>query len=85
MNAMPIDGKETQRKTARRIVIRLVMRIVMPLSMLGIGAYTVVNGGLQGLVALLPILVAHVVGFLVIYPLWIRYRQRPAAPQASED
>ncbi len=85
MNAVPIGGKETQRKSAGRIALRLVMRIVMPLSMLGFGAYTVANGGLQGLMALLPILAAHVVGFLVIYPLWIRYRQRPAAAQASED
>jgi hypothetical protein len=52
------------------------MRIVMPLLMLGFGAYTVAIGGLQGLTALLPILAAHVVGFLIIYPLWIRYRRR---------
>lgn len=57
----------------------------MPLLMLGFGVYTVANFGLQGLVALLPILAAHVVGFLVILPLWIRYRQGRAAAQASKD
>jgi hypothetical protein len=57
----------------------------MPLLMLGLGVYTVANFGLQGLVSLLPILAAHVVGFLVIFPLWMRYRQRRAAVPASED
>ncbi len=79
MNAVSIGGEETQRKSAGRIVLRLVMRIVMPSLMVGFAAYTVANGGLQGLAALLPILAAHVVGFLVIYPLWIRYRQRRVA------
>ncbi len=57
----------------------------MPMLMLGFGTYTVVNGGLEGSVTLLPILVAHVVGFLVIYPLWIRYRRKRTAAQTSED
>ncbi len=83
MNAVRIGGKEVQRKSAGRIVLRLVMRVVMPSLMVGFAAYTVANGGLQGLVALLPILAAHVVGFLVIYPLWIRYRQRRAATTAD--
>lgn len=67
-----------RRKGAGKIVLRLVMRIVMPSLMLGFAAFTVANGGLQGLLSLLPILAAHVVGFLAIYPLWIRYRQRRA-------
>ncbi len=83
MNAVPIGGQETQRKSAGRIVLRLVMRIVMPSLMVGFAAYTVANGGLQGLVALLPILAAHVVGFLVIFPLWIRYRRRRVATTAE--
>lgn len=83
MNAVRIGGQETQRKSAGRTVLRLVMRIVMPALMVGFGAYTVANGGLQGLVALLPILAAHVVGFLVIYPLWLRYRRRRVATTAG--
>ncbi len=83
MNAVRISGEETQRKGAGRIVLRLVMRIVMPLLMLGFGTYTVANGGLHGLVALLPILAAHVVGFLVIFPLWVRYRRRRVATAAE--
>ncbi len=66
-----------------RTVLRLVMRIVMPSLMIGFAVYTVANGGLQGLVALLPILAAHIVGFLIIYPLWIRYRRRRAASLAE--
>ncbi len=66
-----------------RTVLRLVMRIVMPSLMVGIGVYTVANGGLQGLVALIPIFAAHVVGFLVIYPLWLRYRRRRSAGAAD--
>ncbi len=83
MNAVRVGGKETQRKSAGRTVLRLVMRIVMPSLMVGFGAYTVANGGLQGLVALLPILAAHIVGFLVIYPLWLRYRRRRATMTAD--
>lgn len=83
MNAVPIGGEEAQRKSAGRIVLRLVMRIVMPSLMLGFAAFTVANSGLQGLAALLPILAAHVVGFLVIYPLWTRYRQRRLAATAE--
>ncbi len=83
MNAVRIGGKETQRKSAGRTVLRLVMRIVMPSLMVGFAAYTVANGGLQGLVALLPILAAHIVGFLVIFPLWVRYRQRRTTTTAE--
>ncbi len=83
MNAVRIGGRETQRKSVGKIVPRLVMRIVMPSLMLGFAVYTVANGGLQGLVALLPILAAHVVGLLVIYPLWIRYRRRRVATTAG--
>ncbi len=83
MNAVRIGGQETQRKSAGRTVLRLVMRIVMPALMVGFAVYTVANGGLQGLVALLPILAAHVVGFLVIYPLWLRYQRRRAATTAD--
>ncbi len=83
MNAVPIGGQEAQRGSAGRTVLRLVMRIVMPSLMVAFAAYTVANGGLQGLVALLPILAAHVVGFLVIYPLWLRYRRRRVATTAD--
>ncbi len=83
MNAVRIGGEETQRKGAGKIVLRLVMRIVMPSLMAGFAVYTVASGGLQGLVALLPILAAHVVGFLVIYPLWLRYRRRRVAATAE--
>ena len=83
MNAVRTSGGQTQSKSAGRIVLNLVMRIVMPSLMVAFAAYTVANGGLQGLVALLPILVAHVVGFLVIYPLWIRYRRRRVATTAD--
>ncbi len=83
MNAVRIGGEETQRRSTGRTVLRLVMRIVMPSLMVAFAAYTVANGGLQGLVALLPILAAHVVGFLVIYPLWLRYRRRRVATTAD--
>lgn len=70
----------------RKSLPRRALKIVIPLVMLGIGAYTVSSAGLQGLVALLPILAAHVVGFSVIYPLWLRYRRRRAATaQLIED
>lgn len=62
----------------RKLVLRIVMRVVMPLLMIGFATYTVANGGVQGLIALLPILGAHVVGFLVIFPLWVRFRRRRA-------
>jgi uncharacterized membrane protein len=61
------------------------MRFVMLPLMLGFGTYTVVTGGLEGLVALLPILVAHVVGFIVIYPAWVLYRRRRAATAQAAD
>ena len=83
MNAVRIDGEETQRRSTGRIVLRIVMRVVMPSLMLGFAAYTVANGGLQGLVALLPILAAHVVGFLVIFPLWVRFRRRRVTTAAE--
>lgn len=50
----------------------------MPLVMIGLATYIVATDGMQGLVALLPILAAHVAGFLVIFPLWVRYRRRQA-------
>lgn len=70
---------EADRRRGGRSALRIVMRFVMPMLMLGFAAYTVVTGGLHGLVVLLPILVAHIVGFLVIYPLWILYRRRRRA------
>jgi hypothetical protein len=76
VSRVQVDREEPPPPGRGKIVLRVVMRIVMPLLMLGFGAYTVVNGGLQGLTALLPILAAHVVGLLVIFPLWIRYRRR---------
>jgi uncharacterized membrane protein len=86
MSGVRTYRSEAQASPAGKRVLRLVMRVVMPTLMLGFGTYTVVSGGLQGLLALLPILAAHVVGFLVIYPLWIRYRKRrAAAPPVFED
>ncbi len=78
MNAVQGD-RSMQSPRGGKTLVRFVMRVVMPSLMVGFAAYTVANGGLQGLVALLPILAAHVVGFLVIYPLWLRYRRRRAA------
>ncbi len=83
MNAVRTGDEEVKRRSAGRIVLRIVMRVVMPSLMLGFAAYTVANGGLQGLVALLPILAAHVVGFLVIFPLWVRFRRRRVATSAA--
>jgi ABC-type tungstate transport system substrate-binding protein len=54
----------------------MVMRVVMPSLMIGFGVYIVASRGIEGLVALLPILAAHVVGFLVIYPIYVRFRRR---------
>ncbi len=70
---------ETARPARRKGLPRRALKIILPLVMLGVGAYTVWSAGLQGLVALLPILAAHVVGFPVIYPLWVRYRRRRGA------
>ncbi len=80
-----VDGRraDVRSPVTGRTVLRLVMRFVMPSLMVGFAVYTVANGGLQGLVALLPILAAHVVGFLIIYPLWIRYRRRRTAAAAE--
>ena len=55
--------------------VRMVLRVAVPV-MLGLAAYVVVSEGLQGLLALLPILAAHVLALVVIYPLWLRYRRR---------
>lgn len=78
-------GVEGTHSSAGRTALRLVMRVVMPLLMIGFGTYTVMNGGLQGLVALLPILGAHVIGFLIIFPLWVRYRRRRGATAEPSD
>ena len=55
--------------------VRMVLRVAVPV-MLGLAAYVVVSEGQQGLLALLPILAAHVLAVVVIYPLWMRYRRR---------
>ncbi len=70
---------ETARPKRRKSLPRRALRVVLPLAMVGFGVYTVWSAGLQGLVALSPILAAHVVGFAVIYPLWVRYRRRRGA------
>lgn len=89
MNGANPKLSEPRRGRGRKLVLRLVMRIVMPLAMLSFGAYTVANNGYEGLVALLPVLGAHVAGFAVVYPLWVRYRrgraQRLTAPAANID
>ena len=54
---------------------RIALRVAVPV-MLGLAAYVVASEGLQGLLALLPILAAHVFVLAVAYPLWRRYRQR---------
>lgn len=70
----------------RRLVLRIVMRVVMPSLMIGFGAYIVASRGVEGLVALLPILAAHVVGFLVIYPIYLRFRRgRNTSPAPTAD
>jgi uncharacterized membrane protein len=83
MSGQPLHSGELLRPRTSKIVLRVVMRFVMPVLMLGFGAYTVMNGGLQGLVALLPILAAHVVGFAIVFPLWIRYQRRRVATTAN--
>ena len=55
--------------------VRMVLRVAVPV-MLGLAAYVVASEGLHGLLALLPILAAHVLVLVVIYPLWMRYRRR---------
>jgi Na+/H+-dicarboxylate symporter len=55
--------------------VRLVLRLAV-LVMVGLAAYVVASEGLQGLRALLPILGAHVLVLLVLYPLWLRYRRK---------
>ena len=79
MSGAPAVRSDTRSPRSRKRAVRFVMRFVMPLVMLGFGTYTVVNGGLQGLVVLLPILAAHLVGFMVIYPVWVLYRRRRRA------
>jgi hypothetical protein len=54
---------------------RVVLRVAVPV-MLGLAAYVIASEGLRGLLALLPILGAHVLVLLVLYPLWLRYRRR---------
>ncbi len=83
MSAVEGRRADVRSPSAGRTVLRLVMRILMPSLMVGFAMYTVANGGLQGLVALLPILAAHIVGFLVIYPLWVRYQRRRVATTAE--
>ena len=80
-----VEGRRADVRSPRagRTVLRLVMRVVMPSLMVGFAVYTVANGGLQGLVPLLPILAAHVVGFLVIFPLWVRFRRRRVTTAAE--
>jgi len=55
--------------------VRMVLRVAVPV-MLGLAAYVVASEGLQGFLALLPILAAHVFVLAVVYPLWLRYRRR---------
>ncbi len=78
MRGVQVLHADAPRIGNKRRAVRFVMRSVMVPLMLGFGTYTVATDGLQGLVPLLPILVAHVVGFLVIYPLWILHRRRRA-------
>ena len=79
MSRVQILDSNAHEPPNRKRAVRFVMRVVMPLIMLGFGTYTVATGGLQGLVLLLPILAAHIVGFIVIYPLWVLYRRRRAS------
>ncbi len=76
MRSAQVLRSNAQRPRSGKRVVRFVMRFVIVPLMLGFGTYTVGTDGLQGLVALLPILVVHAVGFLVIYPLWTLYRRR---------
>jgi hypothetical protein len=77
---MTSDGK-----SRGRIAFRLLMRVVMPTLMIGFAIFTIANEGARGLLALLPILAAHVVGFAVVFPLWVRYRRRREAVQARQE
>lgn len=85
VSGVRVFASDAHRPRGGKRVVRLVMRFVLLPLMLGFGTYTFVNGGLQGLVALFAILVAQVVAFLVIYPLWTRYRRRRTAAQTFED
>jgi len=86
VSAAEVGAAAAKRVSSPRFILRMFMRFVMPLVMLGFGVYTVAHGGLQGLIALLPILGAHVVGFLVIFPLWVRFRKgRATSPEPASD
>ena len=77
---------DLQRKNKRggRLALRLVMRIVMPSLMVGFGVFTVANHGIEGLFALVPVLGAHVVGFVVVFPLWTRFQRRRQSRLAEQ-
>jgi hypothetical protein len=64
---------EKERKKGR---IRRVLRIAIPVVMVGFGIATVAYKGWEGLIALIPILAAHVAVALVVIPLWVRYQRR---------
>ncbi len=63
---------------------RMILRVAVPV-MLGLAAYIVASDGLRGLLALLPILGAHVLVLLVLYPLWLRYRRRRRATAGNAE
>ena len=67
-------------KSPARLVLRLGVLV-----MLGLAAYVVASEGLRGLLALLPILGAHVLVLLVVYPLWLRYRRRRRATAGNAE
>jgi hypothetical protein len=85
VRGVQIFGRESGQPLNGKRAVRFVMRFIMVPLMLAFGTYTVVTGGLDGLVSLLPILVAHVVGFMVIYPLWVLYRRRRVAAAQVSD
>jgi hypothetical protein len=85
VRGVQIFGRELGQPLNGKRAVCFVMRFIMVPLMLAFGTYTVVTGGLDGLVSLLPILVAHVVGFMVIYPLWVLYRRRRVAAAQVSD
>lgn len=65
--------------------LRMFLRVAVPV-MLAAAAFIVASEGLKGLVAILPILAAHVLVLMVLYPLWRLYwRRRRAAALEDED
>jgi hypothetical protein len=52
--------------------------------MLSLGAYMVISRGADALVALIPILAAHVLVFAVVFPLWRYFRRRQGAAAPTE-